>query len=148
MIPAAPPLLLRRVFQALLCVALVAAPASAQSFKWWQSDKFQRDLGLSTDQIARLDGIFQASMPALRTNKEALDRLERELSRLVADGSIDETLVVAQVDRVEAVRSELSRTRVLMLVRMRRILTPDQRVKLTALHESWEREHPPRGSRR
>ncbi len=140
--------LLRRVVQALLCAALVVSPANAQSFKWWQSEKFQHELGLSADQIAKLEGIFKASMPALRTNKEALDRLERELSRLVADGSIEETQVVVQVDRVEAVRSELSRARVLMLVRMRRILTPDQRTKLTGLHEAWEREHRPQGGNR
>jgi len=38
-----------------------------------------------------------------------------------------------------------------MLVRLRRILSPEQRVKLTALHEAWDRERrstPPRGGGR
>jgi len=138
------------VFAVLLVASLVASPAHGQSFKWWQSEKFQHNLGLSPDQVSRLEGVFQASLPALRAHKAALDRLETELSHLVADGSVDEVQVVQQVDRVEAVRSDLSRTRVLMLVRMRRILTPDQRVKLTALHEAWERAHkmpPPGGGR-
>ncbi len=128
------------VLAAVLLVSLAASPARAQSFKWWQSDRFQHELGLTADQVSRLDSVFQAALPGLRTNKDALDQLEQELSRTVADGSVDDAQVVQQVDRVEAVRSQLSRARVLMLVRMRRILTPEQRVKLTALHEAWERE--------
>ncbi len=137
-----------RATAGLLLLAVLASAARAQSFKWWQSDRFQREMALTPDQIARLEGVFQASMPALRTHKDALDRLENELSQVVADGSLDDAQVVQKVDRVEAVRSELSRTRTLMLVRMRRILTPDQRLKLTALREAWEREHDPPARRR
>jgi Spy/CpxP family protein refolding chaperone len=118
-------------------VALVPSVAAAQS-KWWQSERFQRELQLSTDQIARIEEVFQSAMPELRKQKKTLDRAEDDLSRLI-DTSEDEAPVMAQADRVEEIRSELSKARTLMLLRMRRVLSAEQRLKLGALHEEWER---------
>ena len=118
-------------------VALVPSAAAAQS-KWWQSERFQRELQLSTDQIARIEEVVQSAMPELRKQKKTLDRAEDDLSRLI-DTSEDEAPVMAQADRVEEIRSELSKARTLMLLRMRRVLSAEQRLKLGALHEEWER---------
>jgi Spy/CpxP family protein refolding chaperone len=52
--------------------------------------------------------------------------------------AVDEPTIVAQLDRVESVRAELNKARVLMLYRMNRVLSPDQRTRLKAL---WERQH-------
>jgi Spy/CpxP family protein refolding chaperone len=127
---------------ALLAAALlllVPGLVAGQGFKWWQSEKFQRELALTSEQIAHIEEIFQSAMPDLRQQKDKLDRLEKELERLI-DTSTDETALTQQVDRIEAKRSALSRARTMMLFRMRRVLTSDQRVKLSALHQEWERE--------
>ena len=123
-----------------LAAAVVFAPAavSAQGFKWWQSERFQRELQLETEQISRIEEVFQKALPELRRQKKALDRLEDNLSRLI-DTSADEDHVMSQVDVVEKARSELSKVRTRMLLRMRRALTSDQRVTLSALHEEWKR---------
>jgi Spy/CpxP family protein refolding chaperone len=121
-----------------LIVTLGPAAVSAQGFKWWQSEKFQRALQLSSEQIARIEEVFQASLPEFRQQKKELDRLEQELSRLI-DTSADEAVVMQQADRVEAVRSEQSKARTRMLVRIRRVLTSEQRATLATLHEEWER---------
>jgi len=125
---------------ALLVLFLGVAPAigEAQGFKWWQSERFQRELQLTTDQISRIEEVFQSSVPDLRQRKEKLDRLEKDLSRLI-DTAADEPSVIQQLNRVEEVRSELSKARTLMLLRIRRLLNPDQRVRLVALHDEWER---------
>ncbi|MGH9347123.1 MAG: Spy/CpxP family protein refolding chaperone [Vicinamibacterales bacterium] len=125
---------------ALLAVLLALVPhaVTAQGFKWWQSGRFQRELQLTTDQISRIEDLFQAALPELRQHKKALDRLEDDLSRLI-DTSAEEDVVMAQADQVEEVRSELSKARTRMLLRMRRVLTADQRVKLGALHDEWDR---------
>jgi Spy/CpxP family protein refolding chaperone len=126
----------------LLTSVLTAAPASAGAlkFKWWQSERFVRELALTADQQARLEGIFKSSWPSLEACKGDLDRLDSELSKLIADGTTPETQVIQQIDRVEASRSALGRARSLMLFRMYRVLTPDQRVKLKALNEQIEKE--------
>lgn len=128
-------------------VALLPVAASAQAFKWWQSERFQRELQLTTDQISRIEEVFQAALPELRQQKKALDRLEQDLSRLI-DTSADEEHVMQQADRVEEVRSELSKARTRMLLRMRRVLTADQRVTLGALHQEWERNRKRQDGRR
>jgi Spy/CpxP family protein refolding chaperone len=121
-------------------LALAAAADAGPPFKWWQSEEFQRELGLTGDQIARIEQIFQQSLPALKAGKQDLDRLDGELSALIAETDASEPQVLRLIDQVEASRSALGRTRSLMLFRMHRVLTPEQRVKLTALHDKWERE--------
>ncbi len=129
-----------------LILAHGAAPAAAQGFKWWQSERFQRELQLTADQIARIENVFQSGRPELRRQKETLDRLERDLERLI--DTADEAAVMKQADRVEAIRSDLSKARTRMLVRMRRVLTAEQRVKLAALHDAWDRDRKRQDRRR
>ena len=62
---------------------ILAAPAIAQGFKWWQSDLYKRELGLTAEQSRRLEDIFQAAAPNLRVQKKALDQAETEFERLV-----------------------------------------------------------------
>ena len=71
----------------------------------------------------RLEAIFQAVLPELRKGRDDLDRHEAELSRLI-ETSADEALVTRQVDKVEAIRSRLNKTRQLMLLHHRQVLTP------------------------
>ncbi len=63
---------------------------------------------------------------------------ERDLSALI-EGSLDEAQVVRQLERVEATRAEVNKARTLMLLHMRRVLSPDQRLGLDALHHERER---------
>ncbi len=106
-----------------------------RTHKWWQSSTFKTELGLTPHQADELDAIYQASLPKLKSQKEELDRLEATLSKMIEDGTADEARVVQKLDRVEAARSELAKTRTLMLYRMHRVLTSDQRQKLKTLFE-------------
>lgn len=126
---------------ALLLLAL-AAPVHAQSFgfPWWRDAQFQRDLSLTPDQSGKIDAVFQKTIPTLREKRAELDAQEEELSRMIAANS-EEGLVIRQVDKVEALRSHMNKTRTLMLLRMRQILTPEQRAKLNQLYQQWEKDH-------
>src|ERR1019366_8886270 len=128
-----------RCLVALLLVALTT-PVGAQSFAWWKSEQFQKDVGLTTEQCARVDAVFQATLPKLKQNREELDRLETELSKMIGDNA-DERQVVRQIDRVEMVRAATSKMRTLMLLHERQVLTPEQRVKFKAAYEQWEKDH-------
>jgi Spy/CpxP family protein refolding chaperone len=118
----------------------VPAAAGAQGFKWWQSDKFKAELALSSDQITRLEEVYQGLRPRLTTGKEELDRLEAGLSKLIAEGVAPEGDVMKMVDQVEHSRAELAKSRTLMIYRMHQILNAEQRTKMNALHERWEQE--------
>jgi Spy/CpxP family protein refolding chaperone len=144
----------RRIGGGLLCAGLVAAaavvlmsadavaqtpaqPSQPRGFAWWRTDQFQKNLGLSTDQVARIEAVFQAALPDLRRGRDDLDRQEAELSRLI-EMNADEALVVKQVDKVEGIRSHLNKTRQLLLLHQRQLLTPEQRVKLKALFDQMQ----------
>ena len=126
------------VLVALLVTALPLA-AGAQGFKWWLDDGVQKKLTLTADQARRIDDIFQASLPDLRKGKQQLDTVEQELARLM-ESSDDEWAVTRQVDRVEAARADLNKTRTIMLLRMRRILSAEQRVRLDEFHKARLRD--------
>jgi Spy/CpxP family protein refolding chaperone len=114
-------------------------PQGQPSFKWWQSEQFQKDLGMTPDQVARIDAIFQATLPELRQRKDELDVLETRLSSLI-EMDTDEAIIARHVDKTEAARGTLNKMRTLMLMRMRQVLRPDQRVRFKALHERWDRD--------
>lgn len=126
---------------ALLTVALTA-PLRGQSFgfPWWRDAQFQRDLSLTADQSGRIDAVFQKTIPTLREKRTELDAFEEELSRMIA-ANADEAAVIKQVDKVEALRSHMNKMRTLMLLRMRQILTPEQRAKLNQKYDQWEKDH-------
>ena len=135
----------RLIFGGVLCtwfILALAGPAQAQSpspFAWWKSEQFRKDLGLTREQCARIDKVFEAAVPRLRQNKQELDREEAELSRLI-EGNAGEALVSKELDKVEAVRSNLNKMRTLMLLHQRELLSAEQRVKFKTLHEQWERD--------
>ncbi len=104
--------------------------------KWWQNPACKSQVGLSTAQTTEIERIFQSVRDELRAEKLELERQEAALSRLLSDPDADEAVVVRTIDRVEAARSALAKTRTLMLYRMHRLLSPDQRARL----EAFERE--------
>ncbi len=116
--------------------------------KWWVL--YRSELQLSPDQGTRIEAIFRATFPQLRASYETLSKREEQLSALIVADDATEAEVLRQADQIEAIRSELSKTRVLMLFRMRRVLTPEQRDKLQMLqkdHESRLAAPPPKRDR-
>ena len=129
----------------LLVLATSLAPATAQGFKWWQNERFQKGLSLSAEQISKLEDVFQAAMPSLRAQKRAYDKLEDELSKMVREAKVGERELEEFVVRVEAARADLSKTRTLMFFRMHRILSPEQNIKLDQLFDQMEKERRGKG---
>lgn len=125
---------------------LVSSAAQAQSrsgperHKWWLSDQVKTEVGLTVQQSADLEAVFQSFLPRLRAGWEDLERVEQDVSRLMTDDTTDETRISAAIDRAEVVRASLNKTRTLMLFKMYRVLSHDQRVKLAAFHDRRSRD--------
>jgi Spy/CpxP family protein refolding chaperone len=130
----------RRAALATVWLVALAVPLGAQSFAWWKSDAFQKEVGLTPDQCTRIDAVFQATLPKLRQGRDELDRQEAELSRLI-ESNADEASVTKQIDRVEAIRASTNKERTLMLFHMHQVLTPDQVAKFKTAHDRWVQEH-------
>jgi len=142
------PLRLRVMTAALL---ISAAPALAQRppdpprpFAWWKSEPFKKELGLTADQAAHIDKIWETTRPELRQEWDELSKLEAKLSKLIQIDA-DEAVLTRQIDRVETARAGANKTRSLMLVQMIKVLTPDQRTRFNALHDRWQQEQSRQG---
>jgi Spy/CpxP family protein refolding chaperone len=128
--------LLRQIV-VLFAVLAIALPATGQG-KWWQSEEYKRELRLTPEQSKKLEEVFQASVPTLKSLKKALDQAESEFERLLERG--DDGSVMDQVERVEAARAELNKSHTMMMLRMKRVLTAEQWAKFNAMHQTAERE--------
>jgi len=125
---------------ALLSLAVIPLAGSSQQTTgrgWWRNESIVKDLGLTTDQSARINAIFETTMPELRQDREQLERLEAKLSRMIQDERMDEAILARQIDRVETARANGNKTRSLMLTRMYRVLTKDQRTRFDQLSKQW-----------
>ena len=130
---------------ALLSLVVMTATAVAEAggqgrgpHRWWQSDEVKTLIELTDAQSAALDTIYRKTLPKQRESMRRLTAEEDSLSRLVGDMAVEEIDVSRQVDRVESARSELSKTRILMVFRMHRVLTKRQRDIL----DEWMKRDP------
>jgi len=125
-----------------------AAPQTAQAaprFAWWRDEPYQRHLGLTSDQVSRLEAIWQTALPELRKGRDDLDRQEAELSRLI-ESNADEAVVTRQVDKVEAIRAHVNKARTMVIWHHRQLLTPEQRVKLKVMRDRDRERSAPSGT--
>jgi len=117
---------------------------------WWKASDTRAELGISDKQSKDIDDIFQETVPALRAAKEELDKLDETVAKLIKDGTADISVVARQVAQAEQARANLTTKRTVMLYRMHRLLTPDQRAKLDAMfaqREAERRKNDPNGRR-
>jgi Spy/CpxP family protein refolding chaperone len=115
-------------------------PESRHRHKWWSDNEIKAELALTPQQAQEIEQIFQASIPRLRTLKEQLDALEKELSRMIRERTSAEATVAQQLDRVETTRAELNKARMLMIYKMHRVLTTEQNEKLRAINDRRDRK--------
>jgi Spy/CpxP family protein refolding chaperone len=115
---------------------------------WWtQKSDFNTKLHLTADQSNRIQQIFDTGWAQLLKQYDELDRHLNKLSRYIRE---DETLdlISQQIDRVEATRSAANKSRTLMLLEMRRVLSAQQRATLEVLSEQWMKEEAQRQQQR
>ena len=118
----------------LAAIVWMSLPLTAQGFKWWQSEKYKKELGLTADQTRRVEDVFQKALPTLKVQKTALDEAEAKFERLV-EGA-DDNAVMEQVNLVEAARADLNKTRTMMLLGLRKVLTKEQWAKFNKMHQA------------
>jgi Spy/CpxP family protein refolding chaperone len=132
-----PTIYLGRIAATFAIVLLFSGPTFAQGFKWWMSDQYKRELNLTQEQSRKLEEIFQGSLPALRTQKKSLDEAEKQFQQAMERENY--TVVMDRVDQLEAARATLNRTRTMMLVNMRKLLTTEQWIRLDAMYQAAEK---------
>ncbi|MGD0130228.1 MAG: periplasmic heavy metal sensor [Terriglobia bacterium] len=98
--------------------------------KWWKDSDLMKKLGVSDDQVAKIEKIFQDHRLQLIDLHADLEKQEAILEPLVEADQPVESQVAAQIDKVAQARANLEKSDALMLLAIRRVLTVDQWKKL------------------
>jgi Spy/CpxP family protein refolding chaperone len=119
------------------------------TWEWWNDADVQREVGLSAERVASINGFYQKRVKELKTVVERYIKEQTVLDQLTKSATVDEATYNAQVIQVESLRSELNRSRTVMLYRIYQQLQPEQYRKLQGIfernRERMERERSGRG---
>jgi len=98
--------------------------------RWWGNPDLVQKLGITNDQVKRMDDILQQHRLRLVDLHANLDKQELLLDPLVNADQPDEARILAQIDKVAQARADLEKANARMLLDIRRVLTADQWQKL------------------
>jgi Spy/CpxP family protein refolding chaperone len=98
--------------------------------KWWHQADVQRALRLTPAQVRSLESAFQETFPQRRALGRELETMDRTLQSAILSGDVDDATLARLSARTERVRAKRYVARTLMLVKMYRVLTPEQRGRL------------------
>jgi Spy/CpxP family protein refolding chaperone len=101
--------------------------------KWWKDSELMQKIGVSDEQVQRIEKIFQDHRLQLIDLHATLEKQEAILEPLVEADQPDESQVTAQIDKVAQARANLEKSNAQMLLAIRRVLTVDQWKKLRDL---------------
>ena len=111
-----------------LCLSVyVSAEPQSMRYKWWLSSDIQKQLHLTAEQVRKIDEIYEATLPARRAQRRELDALDRQLDALLDRAAAEDTDAAALIKRVEAAHARRNVARTMMLYKMRKVLTVEQR---------------------
>jgi Spy/CpxP family protein refolding chaperone len=103
---------------------------SALGWEWWNDAEVQKELALSADKIKRINDFYGRRNAELRPIVHDYVKQQAELDKMTRDRAVDEGTYSLQVLKVESSRARLNESRMVMLYRMFRELTPEQHNKL------------------
>jgi Spy/CpxP family protein refolding chaperone len=135
--PVSPPAPLRG--RAAVVAPVPAFPGSLNSAlqpgaAWWTNASVVRSLRLTTDQMSRIEAIFEQRRQSILQNKTDLEREEAALARMLDAEPLEPSRVIsAAIDKVIQARGEMERTYSTMTLEMRQVLTREQWEQLQRL---------------
>lgn len=97
---------------------------------WWRSPEMVTRLGLTPDQVKRIEDVFTQSRVHLIDLHATLEKEELLLEPLMDANPVDQGKAMAEISKIADARAELEKTEAKMLLGIRAVLTADQWTKL------------------
>lgn len=115
-----------------------------EEFKKRRREEFRQQLNLSPDQIAEIDQIREQNKQDKQAKREALRTARDKMQTLMASDATDDELR-AQHRVLQDLRREMGEARFETKLKIRQVLTPEQRTKMVELKKQrkgrWGRRH-------
>lgn len=109
-------------------------------WEWWNDAKVQKELGLVPEKVWRINDIYTRRSEQLRPLRDEFTKELAMLDKVTRARTVDEATYTLQVTKVEGLRSELSKSRTVMLYSLFRELSPEQYRKLQDVRDRRERD--------
>lgn len=113
------------------------------SWEWWKDAEVRKQLQLTDQQVRDISRIYDDRVRQTRPTYEALQKQLAELNKMSRERVVDVSTYSVQVTSVEGLRSEVNKTRSVLLYAISRRLSPEQHQKLG---EIWDRRRSGRGN--
>jgi Spy/CpxP family protein refolding chaperone len=88
------------------------------------------EIGLEDAQKTAIKNEVQKAQSKFTDAQFELQAEGEKMIRLLQEKPVDETRVLAQVDRILSIEKEIKKTQITLLVRIKNVLTPTQQAKL------------------
>jgi Spy/CpxP family protein refolding chaperone len=140
---------MKRIASLALLAWMVASPAWAQPPRHRPLGPgpiergLERDadrLGLEANTRAEIRKIAREARTRAEDRRGELEKLHQELRALLDAPEPDEAAVLAEADRIGALETEMHKDRLRTLLRIRALLTPEQRAELVKIQAEREQE--------
>ena len=92
-------------------------------------------LGLDEATLAEIERLADAARSERQARRDELRELRRALFERLNDEAPDEAAVMAQVEEIGRLKTELEKERIRTMLAIRARLTPEQRRELVLIHE-------------
>ncbi len=106
---------------------------------WWRDESIKKEIGLTTEQAARIDGLFEQRMHDVEPFFAEYRKQQQALDKMLKEATASDTDVLVQIGRMQTPWLKVNESRTMMLYRISRVLNPDQYKKLQALQDRGRR---------
>ncbi len=128
---------LKTFFVAFAALALFPSLAAAQAGmrelppgKWWENRRIINELKLSPEQQNEIDAVWNEGRRRLIDQKAEMEKAQLDMSDALGADTVDEAAALKAFDRMQAARTALERSTLLMRIRIKNALSPEQQVRL------------------
>ncbi len=103
--------------------------------KWWQNPASIKKLSLTKEEVDTLDTAFNSRTRKFMELKHAIELEQLEMNSMMEGKTLDESALMAQFNKLESARANLSRERFQYYVQVRKILGSDRFQKIKAFRQ-------------
>ena len=106
---------------------------------WWKDPAIVKEIALKAEQAQQIDQLWHDRAKEMSGRWDDFRKQDAELRKMMAERKVGPDVIALQVDRVEAQRTLIEKSRTVMLYRMSLVMTPEQNKALEAIRERSRR---------
>ena len=103
--------------------------------KWWTNKSVINRLNLNLDQRSKIEDVWMQSRRNLIDQQAEMEKRQLDIEEIVGKDQIDENAALKALARFQEAKANLEQSTMLMRIRIKNLLTPDQQQKLQAVAE-------------